>query len=337
MKTPTLFRTLLLALLVAAGNDAMAQETEYHPFADNAVWSVNNIKYATHGDTTICGRNYLKVYRQKEDHPFDFDVEQAEYFCAIRNDTAAQRVYGIYKEEADVYLFFCIGNHHYLPEYTSTHTTEFLLFDFSIETGDTITIASFEGSEIYLYNISTYDGEYIDYVNLSDNTARRAKKVVIPNGFYYPTWEYPYIEWIEGIGSTNGNFYANVDSYFEITEQPSTLLLCYEEGGALLLSFPWDYDYNYDCFFLSHGGTNEQTVGQGTIYPNPAHNTLTVESASPIREITVYDMTGHAVAVETCHGASLQQTLNTSSLPIGIYIVNVITDKGSETAKFMKN
>ena len=84
-------------------------------------------------------------------------------------------------------------------------------------------------------------------------------------------------------------------------------------------------------------GIAENTPLTATLYPNPAHNTLTVESASPIREITVYDMTGHAVVVETRHGASLQQVLNTSSLPIGIYIVNVITDKGSETAKFMKN
>ena len=106
MKTATFFQTFLLVLLLATmGSGVMAQKTEYHPFADNAVWSVNNIKYATHGDTTICGRDYLKVYRQEEDHPFDFDVEQAEYFCAIRNDTVGKRVYGIYKEAATVHYY----------------------------------------------------------------------------------------------------------------------------------------------------------------------------------------------------------------------------------------
>ena len=132
MKIPTFFQTLLLALLIAAaGSGAMAQETEYHPFADNAVWSVNNIKYATHGDTTICGRDYLKVYRQEEDHPFDFDVEQAEYFCAIRNDTAAQRVYGIYKESMPLYYFppYC-PIESYAPIGMTTDTSEFLLYVF---------------------------------------------------------------------------------------------------------------------------------------------------------------------------------------------------------------
>ena len=77
--------------------------------------------------------------------------------------------------------------------------------------------------------------------------------------------------------------------------------------------------------------------GEITLYPNPAHNTLTVESASPIREITVYDTFGHAVNVETFHETSLQQTLNTSSLPIGIYIVKAVTANGTTTAKFVKN
>ena len=96
MKTRNYFKTLfLLVVMVCARGSVTAQDTVYHPFADHSVWSVNNIKYGTWGDTIICGRDYLKVYRQEEDHPFDFDVEQAEYFCAIRNDTAAQRVFGL--------------------------------------------------------------------------------------------------------------------------------------------------------------------------------------------------------------------------------------------------
>ena len=55
-----------------------------------------------------------------------------------------------------------------------------------------------------------------------------------------------------------------------------------------------------------------------TLYPIPAHNTLTVESASPIREITIYDQMGRVVTVETFHETSLQQVVNTSSLHAGI-------------------
>ena len=62
-----------------------------------------------------------------------------------------------------------------------------------------------------------------------------------------------------------------------------------------------------------------------------------MESTSPIREITVYDQTGRAVAVETRCTTSLRQDINTSSLYNGIYIVKVVTDNGTETAKFVKN
>ena len=78
-------------------------------------------------------------------------------------------------------------------------------------------------------------------------------------------------------------------------------------------------------------------AGELRIHPNPANSTLTVESDSPVREIAVYDMAGHAVMVETCHGASLQHTLNLSSLHAGIYLVKVVTANGTETAKFVKN
>jgi len=88
-------------------------------------------------------------------------------------------------------------------------------------------------------------------------------------------------------------------------------------------------------------------TGALTLYPNPAHNTLTVESAGPIREITVYDLSGRVMmtvecgvaVVETCCSASLQQqyAINVSSLHEGIYLLKVVTDNGIETAKFVKN
>ena len=145
---------LLTLLLAAGGNSATAQDTVYHPFADHSVWSVNNITYGTWGDTIICGRNYLKVYRQESDHPFNFDVEQAEYFCAIRNDTAAQRVYGVYKEASTVYFYS--QNTSELQSYYSTDTTEFLLYDFAITEEDTIVIASFDD----IYNTYFQNGIY---------------------------------------------------------------------------------------------------------------------------------------------------------------------------------
>ncbi len=73
-----------------------------------------------------------------------------------------------------------------------------------------------------------------------------------------------------------------------------------------------------------------------TIYPNPTGGTLTVESASPIREIAVYDLSGR-VMMTVGGNSTTQCTLNVTSLRNGIYLLRVMTDSGVETGRFAKN
>ncbi|MBQ4434435.1 MAG: T9SS type A sorting domain-containing protein, partial [Bacteroidales bacterium] len=120
--------------------------------------------------------------------------------------------------------------------------------------------------------------------------------------------------------------------------------ICYEDDMALNLG---------DIGKRSLGGDAQDrrtrcvpTDNGLAIYPNPADGTLTVESASPIREITVYDLSGRVMmtaggngtaSVETTHALSLRQDINVSSLPAGIYLLRVVTEKGVETGRFVKN
>ena len=91
-------------------------------------------------------------------------------------------------------------------------------------------------------------------------------------------------------------------------------------------------------------GIAENLPFTATLYPNPATTTLTVETDSPIREITVYDLTGRTVAVETRCTTSLRandyspvrRDLNVASLPAGIYLLNIVTDRGVQTSRFVK-
>ena len=335
MKTRNFFKTLLLlvVLVVAGGNSVTAQDTVYHPFADHSVWSVNNIKYGTWGDTIICGRNYLKVYRQESDHPFNFDVEQAEYFCAIRNDTAAQRVYGIYKAGVPVWSTYCIGHYDYLPSDTTSDTSEFLLFDFSIESGDIIEVASFEGLDVYLYNISTYEGEYPDSVLLLNNTSRRVKRVIVPNAYYYPysLGQCDFIEWIEGIGGPNGVFNIDISAFFAISETTSPRLLCFEEEGDLMMSYTeWDDDYTYDCFYLPYVGTIENTKAQGVIYPNPTngfvHIDLSGQEENLPKQVSIYSVTGQIIDSYIFNFQSFE--INLQNYPSGVYILKMTDNSG---------
>ena len=71
------------------------------------------------------------------------------------------------------------------------------------------------------------------------------------------------------------------------------------------------------------------------LHPNPANTTLTVEYDSPVRAITIYDLTGRTMlTVENCQSPA---TVNVVSLPRGIYLLRAVTDNGVKTARFVKN
>ena len=129
-------KILFITLVVTAFNLG-AQDYEYIPFAtEDALWSVSDEKYSLYGDTVINGIKYSKVYRQEESEAFEFDISKAEYFCAIRNDIENKRVYGVYKDDLPV-------KYHKNIQYDRTEGKEFLLYDFSLNMGDTVSVANF--------------------------------------------------------------------------------------------------------------------------------------------------------------------------------------------------
>lgn len=71
------------------------------------------------------------------------------------------------------------------------------------------------------------------------------------------------------------------------------------------------------------------------LYPDPANTTLTVESDSHVREITVYDLTGRTML--TAGNCPSPAIINVVSLPCGIYLLHAVTDNGVKTARFVKN
>ncbi|MBP5649806.1 MAG: T9SS type A sorting domain-containing protein [Bacteroidales bacterium] len=341
MKPRKFFQPLLFfALMVVAGGfSAKAQETEYHPFADLAVWSVNNIKYATCGDTAICGKDYLKVYRQEEDHPFDFDIQQAEYFCAIRNDTSAQRVYGIYKEPTTVY--YSTSDTPDLQYYLSTDTTEFLLYDFALLNDDTVTVASFDDiynayvhPGIYLYRVAPFHNEYDYTIMLNDSSTRKVMNMQALAVPYYN--DYIYMEWIEGIGSVSGTFTVSQGGFFDVWESSLLELICFMQDGNLLLSRPQaDYDGVQDCFSIGNTGVKDNTSPQSNIYPNPTSGKVSIslpeswgERAS---QISVYNVNGQRVLAKSVETQPIE--INLQDLPNGMYMVQIICDNKQVISK----
>lgn len=73
-----------------------------------------------------------------------------------------------------------------------------------------------------------------------------------------------------------------------------------------------------------------------TVYPNPTHRQITINSPTPMREICVFDISGRKMRqIDT--GSAQTSTINTSSWMRGIYFIRCIFTNGQMTAvKFVK-
>ena len=111
--------------------------------------------------------------------------------------------------------------------------------------------------------------------------------------------------------------------------------ICYED--ELL----WDWDGIGERALRGDGACPTATTNDGTLrlHPNPTGGTLTLESASPIREITVYDLAGRVMMTADggANNHSPLRIMDVSSLPNGIYLLRAVTDNGVETGRFVKN
>ena len=108
------------------------------------------------------------------------------------------------------------------------------------------------------------------------------------------------------------------------------LLCMYKDGEFVFMS-----DERIGCWQDNNVSIQENQPLPFSIYPNPANTTLTVESDSPVREITIYDLTGRTMmTVENCPSPA---TINVISLPRGIYLIHAVTDNGIKTARFVKS
>ena len=98
----------------------------------------------------------------------------------------------------------------------------------------------------------------------------------------------------------------------------------------------WDLDGIGERALLGDGACPTAATNDGTLrlHPNPTGGTLTVESTSPIREITVYDLSGRVMM--TANGGDAISVMDVSSLQGGIYLLRVVTDNGVETGRFAK-
>ena len=85
---------------------------------------------------------------------------------------------------------------------------------------------------------------------------------------------------------------------------------------------------------MSTMGIDETSAGFN-IYPNPVQDKLYIEAEAVIEEVVVYDVYGRRQVTETpSHQGNL--SVDVSNLNSGVYFVQIKTEEGNITKRFVK-
>lgn len=94
-------------------------------------------------------------------------------------------------------------------------------------------------------------------------------------------------------------------------------------------------DCNCKAPIVSSTGANPPTKGQLKVFPNPAHEVITIQSSLTGRQvITIYDMKGQLMFETNSIGGSTK--IDIAALPLGTYVVLVSDPKQRVVQKFVK-
>ena len=101
------------------------------------------------------------------------------------------------------------------------------------------------------------------------------------------------------------------------------------------------FDYNFpiktndaNTVFQALGIDEHATDTSISIYPNPAHNQINIAATTQIQSVMVYDIRGRLM--QTKRTAGKATTIDISKQAAGIYLLKVISDKGTKIQKIIK-
>jgi hypothetical protein len=291
-------RISLLIILILTKISIFSQI--YYPFPDsNAIWN-NKIhwshytliqRFGVYGDTTINNQMYNKIYLIVNDSILN--INHMNYYAAIRESSAKQ----VFVKLTD-------------------YIDEILIYDFSLEIGDTIHSNSPYG---YL-KFPTNTISDIDTIELENNQFRRRFRL-------NDSGEY----WIEGIGSTNGLLYPILESIIGTACD----LLCFKQNDTTI------YLNNPECdkCFCSLATAIPNLAKKNNslkIYPNPGKTEIFIEPPfeKGMSTIDLYNSNGNLI--NTIRASSFPLKLKIKDLPFGIYFIRVIRGELIYEQKFIK-
>lgn len=316
-----LLPTLFLPLIFSSSSFVYSQD--YIPLvSSNKLWNIlrnlNGDVLSTYTariqevDTVINGNTYQKIVSDT------LAILPPSFYTDLgylREDINEKKVYYI-NENSHVFFSTILANNE-----------EVLLYDFSLEEGDTTKVLTTEwcgGNNDGLTKLKVIE---IDSVELLDNTKR--KRWQLENIDFNTDTVY----WIEGIGSTFG-LYMSSCTYTNMHGHHYDLL-CYYEDNIHLYQRPM---WNTCSYFWT---SNVEEYGKKgvdfSVYPNPAQDeaTIRVKDTERTYSIIITDLHGKIMSIHSEITDFIQ--LDIAQLSNGTYLVHLVEGETRiETKKLLK-
>ncbi len=200
--------------------------------------------------------------------------------------------------------------------------SEMLMFDFTMDVGDSISIESCWG---FFEAPQTLVVTSIDTITMYDGSTRRMWSLV-----YSPTSDLQGNEefWIEGIGNIYTWFYHSMS--FTCVDINSGLHCFFESD---VRKFPsTEFPIGIDC--CNPFSVEEMSTSSFSIFPSPAtsQTSLQFESAHIPQSIQIFNATGQLMHSEKVLGR-MQMQVNVSEYAKGIYTVRARFESGEEVSE----
>lgn len=111
-------------------------------------------------------------------------------------------------------------------------------------------------------------------------------------------------------------------------------LLCYSDSEIDIINDNITaYAGHTDCEYPWNLVGIEENELQPSIYPNPATDYLRIESQTPLEQVKLTDLAGRVALQQTFRQAHGDVSVDISTLPSGIYLLEAITDDGKRSVQ----
>lgn len=305
-------RNLILILLFLTVKYSFSQ---YRPLPmQNAEWinhggiallscpgcTIVNYKYYTDGDTIINSQKYVKI--KKTEIPAINNVTlYPTYTGAIRQDTLNKKIYIV----------------------LSDSTTERILYDFSLQVGDTVNSVLHDLAANECAPLSAFNVEIISSIDS-----------ILINGNYHKVFNIQgsctyNLSYIEGVGSNYGLIFPNASSGIK-----QSYLTCTKVNGQTY--FPYS---TASCTLPGPVSVTNFNINKTIeIYPNPSNDKINIiipdMEKSTTSKMTLLSPIGQILITEKINNQ--KNVMNISSLPKGFYILTISVNENTFTKKIIK-